>query len=254
MADLLSLPTRFFILATYLCLSLCPCVAVSVHSCSNDRNPCTSGTRCVGPVGKEMCQTPMLRGQRCNIDPYSVCRPGLICISNQCHIPLNANCQFNGRPSRFCVPGSHCARTSSDKYLCKRSMLHGQRCDIHPCRQELNCVNNRCRIPENGNCLFRGRESHFCVPGTRCVGTKDVKKCMKPMLRGQNCNTDPFCKCRQGLICIKERCHIPTNSRCLFRGRPSRFCVPGTVCTGTLRGMVCKVDNQRVTTCGADLL
>lgn len=231
------------LLTAVLLLHLSPHVTASVNRvCTTNPSVCTGGTVCVGPSNRRLCRKPMIRGQRCNTDPYWVCRAGLTCVNNQCRIPLNANCLFGGRPSQFCIAGTHCVGTATRK-LCRKPMIRGQRCNTDPfwvCRNGLTCVSNQCRIPENVNCLFGGQGSRFCVAGTQCVGTATRKICKRAMLRGQRCNTDPFWVCRIGLTCVRNQCRIPQDANCLFGGRASQFCIAGTSCVGLTNRKVCK--------------
>lgn len=170
--------------------------------CLERETGCARSLVCVGTETRKRCVRPMPAGKPCDVDPYWVCAPNLVCESNVCKIPKGRRCVGN---ETSCVSGTICAGTDTRK-RCVKPMPTCGRCGVDPwwvCRGRLVCENNICKIRMNGACNYPGS---CCVDGTACVGPEHQKRCSKPMPKGGRCGADPWWVCDEGLMCMNGVC------------------------------------------------
>lgn len=168
---------------------------------------CPPGTLCVGNAVKR-CIVPMPVGGECRNDPFWICKPGLLCKDNVCRKPRMPKRKRCDRPGVVCPRGTVCVGNAVKR--CVMPMKPGGECRNDPfwiCEAGLFCKDNVCTymVEEGGRC---GKRGAMCVAGTKCVGTKFVKKCKAPMPLGGICRKDPFWYCKDGLKCSGGKCVV----------------------------------------------
>lgn len=214
-------------------------------SCKSNPTSCLSGRVCVGTSSTKRCKIPMGPGQRCERDPFWVCRSSLTCVHNICKIGLGAVC--TDYPDE-CASGLSCVGSGSVK-RCNKLMDIGGQCEVDPwwvCRPGLVCQNQECKIPQGGVCTANPDE---CASGLACVGSGSAKRCNKPMGPGGQCEVDPYWVCEPGLTCAHKRCKIPENGSCT--GNTDQ-CVSSLACVGTSSNKRCKKLMDVGERCGVD--
>lgn len=218
------------------------------HRCSNSPSAtgCEPTTECV----HGFCRRIAKLGQSCHQNhDYYACDKGLKCDNHVCKLGENAGCKGK---SGSCATGTVCIGRP-DKKRCRKPMQAGGRCGTDPfwvCAKDLDCgEDNICRVRRGDVCLRRrignnnndddddddkdDKKTLPCVKGTKCIGTRSLKRCVKPNGPGGACAiiTDPFAICEPGLKCEKKVCKVPRGKSCLRNGNIVP-CVSGTKCVG----------------------